>query len=126
MVGATQLPTPARAMPRKGGDFRVAVTAGGVSDTLNPAEASSAQQIVVGWGLRNCLTEIAADNSLAPELAQSWASDDGKTWVFQLRQGVTSTTANRWAPRTSSPCSTCTGAKTAHPAPSRCCRMWST
>ena len=89
LVGATQLPTPARATPRKGGDFRVAVTAGGVSDTLNPAEASSAQQIVVGWGLRNCLTEIAADNSLAPELAQSWASDDGKTWIFQLRQGVT-------------------------------------
>ncbi len=37
----------------------------------------------------NCLTEIAPDGSLRPELAESWEpSADAKTWVFDLRKGV--------------------------------------
>ncbi len=46
--------------------------------------------IGVSFGqLRNCLTEIAPDNSLIGELAESWeASDDATEWTFKLRQGV--------------------------------------
>ena len=89
LAGLTQLPRAAQAQPQKGGTFRLSVNQGGTSDTLNPAEASGSQQIMVGWALRNNLTEIGSDNKLKPELATSWSSDDAKTWVFRLRQGVT-------------------------------------
>ena len=88
-IGATQFAFPARAQPQKGGTFRVSVNQGGTSDTLNPAEASGAQQIMAGWALRNNLTEIGADNKLKPELAESWESSDAQTWRFNLRSGVT-------------------------------------
>ncbi|WP_343563639.1 ABC transporter substrate-binding protein [Kiloniella sp. b19] len=88
-AGLTQLPAPLLASPKKGGTFRVSVNQGGTSDTLNPAEANGSQQIMVGWALRNNLTEIGPDNKLRAELATDWQSDDAATWIFQLRQGVT-------------------------------------
>ena len=89
LAGLSQMPRAAQAQPQKGGTFRLSVNQGGTSDTLNPAEASGSQQIMVGWALRNNLTEIGSDNELKPELATSWSSDDAKTWVFKLRPGVT-------------------------------------
>lgn len=89
VLGLSNMPRRAAAAPTKGGTFRLAVSQGGTSDTLNPAEASGSQQIMVGWALRNNLTEIGSDNKLKPELAVSWSSDDAKNWVFKLRPGVT-------------------------------------
>ncbi|WP_291733195.1 ABC transporter substrate-binding protein [Leisingera sp. F5] len=89
LAGLSQMPRAAEAQPQKGGTFRLSVNQGGTSDTLNPAEANGSQQIMVGWALRNNLTEIGSDNKLKPELATGWSSDDAKTWVFKLRQGVT-------------------------------------
>ncbi|WP_166417774.1 ABC transporter substrate-binding protein [Cochlodiniinecator piscidefendens] len=88
-VGLAHMPLPLRAQAQKGGTFRLSVNQGGTTDTLNPAEANGSQQIMVGWALRNNLTEIGSDNALHPELATSWSSDDAATWIFQLRQGVT-------------------------------------
>ena len=34
------------------------------------------------------MTEVGSDGQLIPELAESFNSDDGKRWVFDLRQGV--------------------------------------
>ena len=89
VLGLNGLPLPARAQPQRGGTFIMSVNQGGASDTLNPADASGSQQIVLGWAVRNNLTEIGKDNALQPELAESWSSDDAQTWVFNLRRGVT-------------------------------------
>ena len=88
-VGVVQAINPKRASAQSGGDFRMIVSQGASSDSLNPATATSAQQITIGWALRNNLTEIGPDDQLRPELAESWSSDDAKAWVFNLRRGVT-------------------------------------
>lgn len=76
--------------PKKGGRLRTALTGGSTSDSLDPATILDAYMIGVSFGqLRNCLTEIAPDNSLIGELAESWESSDNATeWTFKLRQGI--------------------------------------
>jgi peptide/nickel transport system substrate-binding protein len=78
------------AEPKQGGRLRQALTGGGTGDSLDPAQILDSYMINVSFGmLRNNLTEIAPDNSLTGELAESWeASDDAATWTFKLRQGV--------------------------------------
>ncbi len=86
---AGALPAAAATAPSRGGQLRVAVSNGGSTDSLDPSTFASAQQICLGFALRNNLTEIAADGSLRPELAESWETDDAATWRFALRRGVT-------------------------------------
>ncbi|HUR42561.1 MAG TPA: ABC transporter substrate-binding protein, partial [Aestuariivirga sp.] len=78
------------AAPKKGGRLRIGCTGGSTNDTLDPALILDVYMGQVSFGqLRNCLTEIAADGSLVPELADSWeASPDAKIWTFKIRQGV--------------------------------------
>ncbi|MGI9413671.1 MAG: ABC transporter substrate-binding protein, partial [Hyphomicrobiales bacterium] len=78
------------ATPKKGGHFRQALTGGGTSDVLDPAQTLDSYMINVSFGqLRNNLTEIDPSGELKGELAESWeASDDAATWRFKLRQGV--------------------------------------
>lgn len=80
----------AQAAPKRGGRLRAAVTGGATSDSLDPGAILDLYMISVQFGqLRNGLTEVKADGSLAPELAKSWkASSDGKTWTFKIRKGV--------------------------------------
>lgn len=82
------MPTGLLAQANNGGILRVALAQGGTSDTLDPATFSGAQQIFLGWCLRNNLTEIGSDGKLTAELAESWSSDDATTWIFNLRKGV--------------------------------------
>ena len=78
------------ATPKKGGRFRLASTGAGIVETLDPALITNTYMRLVSFGqLRNCLTEIAPDGKLIPELAESWeASPDAKVWTFKLRKGV--------------------------------------
>lgn len=79
----------AAAEAKKGGRLRIGVTGGSTNDTLDPALILDVYMTQVSWQLRNCLTEIAADGSLVPELAESWeASPDAKTWAFKIREGI--------------------------------------
>jgi peptide/nickel transport system substrate-binding protein len=80
----------AAATPKKGGRLRIGSTGGATSDTLDPALILDIYMNLVSFGqLRNCLTEIAPDGSLIPELAESWeASSDAKVWTLKLRKGV--------------------------------------
>lgn len=75
---------------KKGGRFRIGATGGSTNDTLDPALILDIYMNLVSFGqLRNCLTEIAPDGKLAPELAESWeASKDAKVYRFKLRKGV--------------------------------------
>ncbi|SMF77017.1 peptide/nickel transport system substrate-binding protein [Tistlia consotensis] len=81
----------ARAAAKKGGHLRLALGSGSTTDSLDPATLDSTFNQILGYGtLRNCLTEVKADSSVGPELAESWeAQPDASTWVFTLRKGVT-------------------------------------
>ena len=78
------------ATPQSGGTFRQALTGGGSGDVLDPAKTLDSYMINVSFGqLRNNLTEVMPDGSIAGELAESWeASDDAAQWRFKLRSGV--------------------------------------
>ena len=77
------------ATPNKGGMLRQALTGAASSDSLDPATYLDSYMINVGMGqLRNNLTEIDENNQLVPELAESWDSSDGQTWMFDIRKGV--------------------------------------
>ena len=74
------------ATPNKGGMLRQALTGAASSDSLDPATYLDSYMINVGMGqLRNNLTEIDENNQLVPELAESWDSSDGQTWMFNIR-----------------------------------------
>ena len=75
--------------PKKGGLFRVGISAGMTTDSLDPATITNSMPLLVCWQTMNNLVEIDVDSMPVPELAESWEpSPDAKTWVFQLRRGV--------------------------------------
>ncbi len=77
------------ATPKKGGHFRLGLGHGSTTDSLDPGTFENAYSQTMGYGIRNNLTEVSADNELIGELAESWeATPDAKTWRFKLRQGV--------------------------------------
>ncbi|MHC8509953.1 MAG: ABC transporter substrate-binding protein [Rhodospirillales bacterium] len=80
----------AQASPQRGGTFRIAISHGSTTDTLDPAGYEDGFLRLVGRTLFNNLTEVDEDNKLVPELAESWeASEGAMKWTFQIRKGVT-------------------------------------
>ncbi|MGO1749776.1 MAG: ABC transporter substrate-binding protein [Marinobacter sp.] len=76
--------------PTRGGHFRLGLSRGSTTDSLDPAKFSDVFMQSVGFAIYNYLTEITADGELAGELAESWEpAPDAKRWLFKLRQGVT-------------------------------------
>ncbi len=80
----------AAATPNKGGTFRVGLGGASTTDSLDPATyISSFTQNGCFGGVHNCLTEVAANGDIIPELAERIeASDDAKVWTFHMRRGV--------------------------------------
>ncbi len=78
------------ATPKMGGRFRMGLTGGATSDSLDPAQILDSYMINVSFGqLRNCLTEIDQNDDLIGELAESWeATADAASWTFKIRKGV--------------------------------------
>jgi peptide/nickel transport system substrate-binding protein len=77
------------AKPKKGGRFRMGMTGGTTSDTLDPATLDDAMDIHADWCVRNNLVEVDYKGNAIPELAESWDAEPGATkWVFKLRKGV--------------------------------------
>ncbi|WP_347557606.1 ABC transporter substrate-binding protein [Robbsia sp. KACC 23696] len=75
--------------PRRGGKIRVAGDNASASDTLDPAKQSNKTDYSRGTMLYNNLTELDATLTPQPSLAESFTTQDAKTWVFTLRKGVT-------------------------------------
>src|SRR5881409_1153578 len=71
---------------------------------FDPAETPGiVTPFMVLYGLHDAMLKALPGNPLAPALAESWTvSPDGLTYEFVLRRGVSSTTASRSPPRTSS------------------------
>ncbi|MFO1089525.1 MAG: ABC transporter substrate-binding protein [Hyphomicrobiales bacterium] len=82
--------TAARAEPKKGGTFRVALGSGATTDTLDPATFPDTFNGVWGWGtLRSSLTEVNQKGDIVGDVAEHFEpADGGKKWVFKLRKGV--------------------------------------
>ena len=75
------------AAPRRGGVLRVASV---VHKLSNPAQISWGKSANILRQVAEYLTVTGTDNITRPLLASRWqASDDLKTWTFDLRQGVT-------------------------------------
>jgi peptide/nickel transport system substrate-binding protein len=90
LVATTPLGGRAIAAPKRGGTMRMAKGHGNTTDTLNPGTWDNGYVIALGFGMHGRLTEVAADGSLIPEVAESWeASADAKTWRFKIRRGLT-------------------------------------
>ena len=75
--------------PKKGGIFRVGIGHGSSTDGYDPGLWDQLYVQTFAAARHNQLIEIAADGNLAPEIAESWDSADGATWVFKIREGVT-------------------------------------
>lgn len=75
--------------PRRGGRLRAACAAASVTDTLDPAKQSNQADYSRCNMLYNGLTSLDATLSPQPALAESFNTQDAKTWVFPLRKGVT-------------------------------------
>lgn len=76
--------------PQVGGRLRAALPGATVFDTWDARKCFGLFMAAAGHGaVFDGLTEVAADGSLRGELATGWrASQDAKTWVFDLRSGV--------------------------------------
>jgi peptide/nickel transport system substrate-binding protein len=75
--------------PRKGGRIRVAGATAAATDTLDPAKQSNQTDYSRGMMLYNGLTVLDGSLTPQPALAESFTTQDAKTWVFTLRKGVT-------------------------------------
>jgi peptide/nickel transport system substrate-binding protein len=87
ILPATMLP--ARAEPKKGGVFRIGIGHGSTTDGYDPGLWDQLFVQTFAAARHNHLIEIGADGNLVPEIAESWDSADGATWVFKIREGVT-------------------------------------
>ena len=85
---AMTMATQALAAPSRGGHMKVALGHGSTTDTLDPATFENGWSNMVGYMIRNHLTEVGPDGQLRGELAESYETSDGQTWIFHLRKGV--------------------------------------
>ncbi len=76
--------------PKHGGRFRIGLSGGSTTDSLDPALITDTMARVLIFGtLGNNLVETDADNRAVPELAESLEAAPGAAkWVVKLRKGV--------------------------------------
>ena len=80
----------AAATPKRGGKFRLGVHDSNTSDTHDPGTYLSVGNIQLAHTHRSYLTEITPDNTLGPDMADSWsATPDAKIWTFELNKNAT-------------------------------------
>ena len=76
--------------PVRGGRMRLGWYTHSANDTLNPNRLTTSLDFTRVYQVCNTLVSYEEDLSAGPDLAESWeTSSDGKTWRFNLRQGVT-------------------------------------
>lgn len=90
VIGASVLAGQAQAQePKKGGILKMGMGGGETTDSLDPGVSDSPVPFAVNrqWG--DTIVNVAADGSLQPRLAESFASNpEGTEWTFTIRQGV--------------------------------------
>ncbi len=80
----------ARAEPKRGGHLRLGLRGGSTTDTFDPSFYPDVFMGTLAYSIGNALVEIKPDNTIGPELAESWEARPGAAeWVFRLRKDVT-------------------------------------
>ena len=81
----------ARAEPKKGGTFKVAVGHGQTVDSLDPATWSNGFTFHFGKSIFAApLVQVDSKNIAQPHVAESFEPSDGaKKWAFKIRKGIT-------------------------------------
>ena len=86
LTGEAPIKAAMAATPKPGGALKVSMR---VQEMTDPASFDWVEKSNVARFLVEHLTRTQADNVTVPYLAKSWeASDDLKTWVFHLKEGV--------------------------------------
>ena len=68
----------ARAEPKKGGRFRIALGSGSTTDSLDPGNIPDTFNQVVAWAsLRSSLTDVTPEGKIVPDVAESFESSSG-------------------------------------------------
>ena len=75
--------------PKRGGRMILASRHGSTTDSTDPGLLTNAYQWYLAFAFTSTLTEVLADGTVGPALAESWDTSDAKTWKFKLRRGVT-------------------------------------
>ena len=71
-------------------DNAITVNAVQIFGTVDPAKINDYTEYMAGVNLYEALTTLDGSGAIQPLLAESWtASDDGLTWTFTLKEGVT-------------------------------------
>ena len=84
--------TAARAEPKKGGTFKVAIGHGATTDSLDPATWTNGFTFGFGKSLSSARRWCRSTQrtKLVPHVAESFEPADGaKKWVFKMRKGIT-------------------------------------
>ena len=77
------------AAPKAGGLFRLGVSGGSVSSSLDPGTYGTSSTQIGMLAVCNNLCEVDHTGNVVPELAESWeTSPDARVWTFRLRKGV--------------------------------------
>ncbi len=86
LTGDAPIRSAQAATPKAGGALKVSMR---VQEMTDPASFDWVEKSNVARFIVEHLTRTRADNVTVPYLAKSWeASDDLKTWVFHLKEGV--------------------------------------
>lgn len=87
LAAMTKAQTPME--PKKGGRFRIGLSHGATTDTLDPATYQDHMMGTLGWAIGNSLTEINAAGEIVGDIAQKWeTTSDAKQWTFELKPGL--------------------------------------
>jgi len=82
--------TAARAEPKKGGSFRIGISNGSTTDSLDPGTWVNSFTVDFGSVFGACLTRMNQESTVEPWLAESFEPNgDASQWVFRLRKGLT-------------------------------------
>ncbi len=81
----------ARAEPKKGGAFKVAVGHGQTTDSLDPATWTNGFTFHFGKSIFAApLVQVDSKNTAVPHVAESFEpSPDAQKWAFKIRKGIT-------------------------------------
>jgi peptide/nickel transport system substrate-binding protein len=78
------------AAPKSGGRFRVGISWGSTTNSLDPATYLDNYMFTVGLTLRSLLFQVDPKGNIDTDLAESYEPSDGaKVWAIRLRKGVT-------------------------------------
>jgi peptide/nickel transport system substrate-binding protein len=78
------------AVPKQGGRFRMGISWGSTTNSLDPATYLDNYMFTVGLTIRSLLAQVDPNGNIETDLAESFEPSNGaKVWTVKLRKGLT-------------------------------------